>query len=561
MTLASGRKPNVNMKREPWLTPEVELPGAGRPSTLLHSRPGGWEIHSAMGGGRILVAKAALVDRWSARGLIDPDAARPLAAGGARLKYITSPLKARLAPLLSRDLPRTPVLAAAVASAFRKSRKLDPETSFMKALYSEHFGTLLPVPRVPADPVDDELDFGTWLCEGLTVSTKSFAQLSSLVDYLTTDQLAKIIRQAGFEAPETSRASGASGSGRGGKGGGGGRDGRAPKPGRGEPGGPDGTAPPVDERGAAVLPSPFPIDAPDGSKEFQSWDGPSDRGRGSKSRGGRPRQSPRDPLPRRARGPEEDKIFKLPGRRELQKFFNDHIVEILLSPDKYKKLGVDFPAATILHGPPGCGKTFAVDRLVEFIEWPVNYINSASVASPYIHDTSRKISQVFDKAIKNAPSILVIDEMEAYLSNRQMNNVHQHQVEEVGEFLRRIPDALDKKVLIIAMTNMIDTIDMAVLRQGRFDYKIKIALPDAEEVKELMEHLLSSRASEKDLDLAPAIAALTRKPLSDAAFAVREAARLAAKAGRETIDNASLAQALKNIPPAKPKMDIGFTGN
>jgi hypothetical protein len=397
--------------------------------------------------------------------------------------------------------------------------------------------------------VDDELDFGTWLCEGLEVSARSFTQLANIVDFMAPDQLAGVLRAAGMEVPEEYRSS----DGRGQAGLRSARPGAAKRDGdRGAPDGdarkarPGGDAPvrrgggPRDGKGAQEGRGPGGGDRQDGrgSGDF--------RGRARKDR--RP-AARRDPLPRRAHGPEEDKIFRLPGRRELQKFFNDYIVDVILSPDKYKKLGIDFPAAAILHGPPGCGKTYAVDRLVEFIEWPVNYINSSSVASPYIHDTSRKISQVFDKAIKNAPSILVIDEMEAYLSSRQMMNVHQHQVEEVGEFLRRIPQALDKKVLIIAMTNMIETIDTAILRQGRFDYKIKIELPDRDEVKELMEFLLSSRAYEKELDIGPAVEALTRKPLSDAAFVMREASRLAARAGKEAIDNESLAQALKNIPP------------
>ncbi|MDR1080665.1 MAG: ATP-binding protein [Deltaproteobacteria bacterium] len=555
------------MKRDPWLIPDQEVPGAGRTVSLLHTRPGGWEIHSTEAGGRILVAKAGLMDRWSSCGLVEPDSVLQLASGDVRLKYFASPPRARLAPLLSRELPRTHGVASALASAFRKSRKLDPETSFAKALYSEHFGSVLPVPRTPPDRRDDELDFGTWLCEGLGVSTKSFTQLSCLVDYMSADQLAKVLRMAGFDVPESRRAQGSQGRSSSGDRPRGGRDDRDDRDGRNVRNGRDDRDARDGREGRGYRDGRDSRDSKDsrgrrdgdsGLPESLRWAGEEDRSRrDEKSRRGGVK---RDPLPRRAYGPEEDKIFKLPGRRELQKFFNDHIVEIILSPDKYKKLGVDFPAATILHGPPGCGKTYAVDRLVEFIEWPVNYINSSSVASPFIHDTSKKISQVFDKAIKNAPSILVIDEMEAYLSSRHMANVHQHQVEEVGEFLRRIPDALDKKVLIIAMTNMIDTIDGAILRQGRFDYKIKIELPDAEEVKELMDHLMSSRAAEKDLDLAPAITALTKKPLSDAAFVMREAARLAARAGREAIDNASLAQALKNIPPAKSKKDIGFVG-
>ena len=87
----------------------------------------------------------------------------------------------------------------------------------------------------------------------------------------------------------------------------------------------------------------------------------------------------------------------------------------------YKALGIEFPSAVILHGPPGCGKTFAVDRLVDFLGWPSFQIDASSVASPYIHETSKKVAQVFDKAMENAPSVLVIDDG-SFLADREMGS-------------------------------------------------------------------------------------------------------------------------------------------
>jgi cell division protease FtsH len=57
---------------------------------------------------------------------------------------------------------------------------------------------------------------------------------------------------------------------------------------------------------------------------------------------------------------------------------------------------------------------------VDFLGWPSFQIDASSVASPYIHETSKKVAQVFDKAMENAPSVLVIDEMEAFLADREM---------------------------------------------------------------------------------------------------------------------------------------------
>ena len=88
------------------------------------------------------------------------------------------------------------------------------------------------------------------------------------------------------------------------------------------------------------------------------------------------------------------RMFELPGRPELAAFINEHIIDIVQNRDRYKALGIEFPSAVVLHGPPGCGKTFAVERLIDFLGWPSYQIDASSVASPYIHETSRKVAEV-----------------------------------------------------------------------------------------------------------------------------------------------------------------------
>ena len=260
--------------------------------------------------------------------------------------------------------------------------------------------------------------------------------------------------------------------------------------------------------------------------------------------------------------PEPNKVFELAGRPELEAFFNEHIVDIILHRDRYKALGIEFPSAVILHGPPGCGKTFAVDRLVDFLGWPSFQIDASSVASPYIHETSKKVAQVFDKAMENAPSVLVIDEMEAFLADREMGSGH-HRVEEVAEFLRRIPEAVKNDVLIIAMTNRIEMIDPAIQRRGRFDHVIKVDFASEVEVQALLDKLLSSLPKESDVDSKPLAKELAGRPLSDVSFVVREGARLAARSGKERLDQASLLAALRSSPAreregGETKRRIGF---
>ena len=258
-----------------------------------------------------------------------------------------------------------------------------------------------------------------------------------------------------------------------------------------------------------------------------------------------------------------DEKFALPGRPYLETFFNEHVVEIIAHEEEYKRMGIDFPSAIVLHGPPGCGKTYAVDKLIEFLDWPSYSIDSGSIGSPYIHDTSKKISEVFDNAMNNAPSVIVIDEMEAFLTDRNVGQASGiHHVEEVAEFLRRIPEAAKKRVLVIAMTNMIDSIDPAILRRGRFDHILEVTMPSTEEVRLLLSDLLSKLPLMDNVSIDNAAEKLQGRPVSDVAFAVKEAGRMAVKQGKGAIDNDLHSASISLLPPVKMSgRKIGFTAH
>ena len=214
-----------------------------------------------------------------------------------------------------------------------------------------------------------------------------------------------------------------------------------------------------------------------------------------------------------------DSSFRLIGRPDLEAFFNDNIIDIVLNQEKYKRMGISFPGATILHGAPGCGKTYAVERLAEYLGWKRFDIDSSTIASSYIHDTSKKISEVFSEAIKAAPSILVIDEMEAFLSNRNMSTASgTHHIEEVAEFLRKIPEAISHGVLVFAMTNMIDMIDPAILRRGRFDHIIEVKMASKEEIAAYLTAKFEELPVAEDASIEYISESLDSHPFSDVTY-------------------------------------------
>lgn len=251
--------------------------------------------------------------------------------------------------------------------------------------------------------------------------------------------------------------------------------------------------------------------------------------------------------------------FTLLGRPELEKFFNENIIDIVLHSEEYKRMGIDFPGATILYGPPGCGKTYAVERLSEYLGWPRFDIDSSTIASSFIHDTSKKISEVFNSAIESSPSIIVIDEMEAFLMDRGLSGPGgAHHIEEVAEFLRRIPEAISKGVLVFAMTNMIDSIDPAILRRGRFDHIVEVNMASTEEIEALLDARFEELPIDENVSAHDIAEKLSGHPMSDISFVVREAGRAAVQRKLEKIDIECFKTSLSALPKKKEKNKVGF---
>jgi cell division protease FtsH len=254
--------------------------------------------------------------------------------------------------------------------------------------------------------------------------------------------------------------------------------------------------------------------------------------------------------------------FRLPGRPHLEEFFNEHVVDLVRNEARYKALGIHFPGAILLHGPPGCGKTFAVDALVEYLDWPSFPVDSGSIGSPYIHETGRKIAEVFAKAADAAPAVVVIDEIDAFLAARDNAGHNQHRVEEVAEFLRGIPKAADSRVLVIGMTNRLDSLDPAIVRRGRFDHILDVGMPSQQEILALLQVRMSQIPSEPGLDLPALAQALAGRPLSDLGFILKDACRRAARSGLDQVGqtqiDAALAAAPSRLPEEKKARRIGF---
>lgn len=454
-----------------------------------------WQIFRLKGDGRMLVARSALADRWVGSRLIPDTVLQSFAFDDERFKAIASGADQRLEPVSEGGLPDGKAYGLSFALSLSETRKVDAATPLHDAIYAERFSRLLPTWTVSESAADEEV-LGRWLTGGVSIPATSLRRLTALLGWLDEDDVRALVEAAGFSASAPARPPRMSRAG-------------------------DDSAP-TETPEQTPAPDPQPKGAPSTSRP--------------------------------------ERKFRLAGRRVLEAFFAEHVIDIVEHPQRYEALGIEFPASVVLHGPPGCGKTFALERLTEYLDWPIFLINSNSVGSPYIHETARKVGAVFDKAIDAAPSLLVIEEMESYLSDRQMHgSTGLHHVEEVGEFLRRIPEAHARHVLIIGTTNRLEMIDPAILRRGRFDHMVEVGMPSADEVAELLAALLRKVPTQGEIDTGEVVKALAGRALSDAAFVVREGARLAARAGKDALDAKSLRAALAALPTLEPeKRPIGF---
>ena len=249
-------------------------------------------------------------------------------------------------------------------------------------------------------------------------------------------------------------------------------------------------------------------------------------------------------------------LSQVAGMADLKDQLIHEVIGPFKAPELYRRYRVGLPNGILFYGPPGCGKTYIARRLAEELGWHFQYCRPSDVASPYIHDTVSRIRAIFSAAIEKAPSIVFIDEFEAFVPARsELGGHQQYKAEEVNEFLANLEGCAERKVLVIAATNEPEKIDPAVHRSGRFDKLILIPPPDADGRRALLEFHLQGRPAEASLDIAGISAVLEGYSASDIKLLVDEAARIALKR-RELITTNTLLAASERVAASITAADM-----
>lgn len=183
------------------------------------------------------------------------------------------------------------------------------------------------------------------------------------------------------------------------------------------------------------------------------------------------------------------------------------VVQSCLNQKSYRRYRV-VQNGVLLHGPRGSGKTFLAEATAGEFNLNYFYLSPTAVLNMWMGRTEENIRDCFLTASANRPALLFIDEIDALGSSRRSTDsdhggarqAYNNQVLQLTQCIdqyRGIP-----RLVLMAATNVLDNLDPALIREGRFDFKVRVDLPDRAAREKILESQLSKR-SWKQFDLRP----------------------------------------------------------
>ena len=226
------------------------------------------------------------------------------------------------------------------------------------------------------------------------------------------------------------------------------------------------------------------------------------------------------------------------------------IVDFLKNPEKFTRLGAKIPKGVLMVGAPGTGKTLISRAVAGEAGVPFFATSGSEFVEMFVGVGASRVRDLFDRAKRNAPSIVFIDEIDAVGRHRGagIGGGNDEREQTLNQILVEMDGfEANANVIVIAATNRPDVLDPALIRPGRFDRRVMIDLPDIKGRQAILEVHAKGKPLANDVDLHTVAKETHGFTGADLANLVNEAAILAARESKSETGMAEFEESIDRV--------------
>jgi cell division protease FtsH len=223
------------------------------------------------------------------------------------------------------------------------------------------------------------------------------------------------------------------------------------------------------------------------------------------------------------------------------------VVEFMRDPKRFKKLGAKVPKGILLHGPPGTGKTLLAKAVAHESNAKFFAQSASSFVEMFAGLGAARIRRLFRHARKAAPAIVFIDELDAVGATRG-NDISGEKDQTLNQLLVELDGfGASENVVVIAASNLLEKLDPALLRPGRFDRQILVTPPDLKGRRQILSVHTRGKPLAEDVDIETVARQTSGMTGADLANICNEAAIFAGREHRDSLMTRDFQSALERV--------------